>query len=126
MLISFKSIARQNENENVIEFSSQVEFENENDFFSYRFDEPSNKIANLIEIKKDGTLVRIFAGQTSLELELNKDIEIIYKIDKSQIFLLTHMNKIEIKSENDINFKYFLKDFSKNLIGEFEIFLKII
>lgn len=125
MLINFKSVAKQEEDEKKIEFSSKLEFEENEEWYSYTFNEPSNKITNLIEVKKDLTVVKIFAGATSLELELENDVEIIYKIENSRMFLYTYMSKINFISKKELSFEYELKDNQRKRVGEFQIFLKV-
>ncbi|APJ38554.1 hypothetical protein [Mycoplasmopsis pullorum] len=134
MTIEFKSKILQGSNEPVYtNFEAKLERLNELDFDVLLFNEPSQNVANRIEINSSD--VNIFAGPTTLNLSLNKwvDVEFIvnYGTNKNQTFLINTFLKslTHTKNENEEVYKlnYILSQNrdENNLIGEFFIDLVI-
>ncbi|TNK84183.1 hypothetical protein C4M92_03815, partial [Mycoplasmopsis pullorum] len=75
MTIEFKSKILQGSNEPVYtNFEAKLERLNELDFDVLLFNEPSQNVANRIEINSSD--VNIFAGPTTLNLSLNKWVDV--------------------------------------------------
>ncbi|MEE3928447.1 hypothetical protein V2E24_02545 [Mycoplasmopsis ciconiae] len=136
MKIKFRSVANSplQKEPQVIEFSSDLERSFEEGMDILTFIEPNQNIHNRIEVSKDK--VNIFAGLSTINMELNKAVDNYYiqqTPDGKQIkIVLTWLlNKIEHIFETSTKEIYKLgykltqnNDFS-NIIGDFEITLEI-
>ncbi|EFF41774.1 hypothetical protein [Mycoplasmopsis alligatoris] len=130
MKIKFLSISLQNERENKIEFTSELTRRAEEEYDVLFFHEPSQKIANQIEISK--TRVNIFAGPTTLILKLNQWVENpfeqVFEGKTNSFSLFTYLHSLEFdQATSTYNFKYEIAPQAKseNLIGEFNVKLVI-
>ena len=121
MKITFKSIAKNNDKENKIEFDAPVKISNENNMRVFEFEEPSHKVMNRIEFSEKK--VNIFAGPSTINLELNKKIFNSYQTPNGLISFESFLQNIEIK-ENNVNIKYYLSQNDKKF-GDFDIKLII-
>ena len=121
MKITFKSIAKTNEKENKIEFSAPVKITNENNMKIFEFEEPTHKVMNRIEFSEKK--VNIFAGPSTINLELNKKISNNYETPAGLITFESFLEDIKIK-EKIINIKYYLSQNNKKF-GDFNITLII-
>ncbi len=121
MKITFKSIAKNNDKENKIEFDAPVKISNENNMRVFEFEEPSHKVMNRIEFSEKK--VNIFAGPSTINLELNKKIFNSYQTPNGLISFESFLQNIEIK-QNNVNIKYYLSQNDKKF-GDFDIKLII-
>ena len=121
MKITFKSIAKNNDKENKIEFDAPVKISNENNMRVFEFEEPSHKVMNRIEFSEKK--VNIFAGPSTINLELNKKIFNSYQTPNGLISFESFLQNIEIK-KNNVNIKYYLSQNDKKF-GDFDIKLII-
>lgn len=123
MKIKFKSLNKLTPDKNRFEFTSFVEIGEWDNFKTYEFIEPSNKVMNRIEVSDNK--VNIIAGPSYLNLVLNEDVENQYQTDYGLINLVVNMSYLEIKKDN-INFAYKLYDIENVVIGDFVIELEFI
>lgn len=123
MKIKFKSLNKLTPDKNRFEFTSFVEIGEWDNFKTYEFIEPSNKVMNRIEVSDNK--VNIIAGPSYLNLVLNEDVENQYQTDYGLINLAVNMSYLEIKKDN-INFAYKLYDIENVVIGDFVIELEFI
>lgn len=123
MKIKFKSLNKLTPDKNRFEFTSFVEIGEWDNFKTYEFIEPSNKVMNRIEVSDNK--VNIIAGPSYLNLVLNEDVENQYQTDYGLINLVVNMSYLEFK-KNNINFAYKLYDIENVVIGDFVIELEFI
>lgn len=121
MKIIFKSIAKANDKENKIQFTAPVKINNENNMKIFEFEEPTHKIMNRIEFSEKK--VNIFAGPSTINLELNKKIFNNYETPAGLISFESFLEEIKIKEKN-VNIKYHLIQNNKKF-GKFNITLII-
>lgn len=122
MTINFKSIIFQNEEEKTIEFTTQVKESNDFGFNVLEFKEPQSGIMNRIEISD--RYINIFAGTSTLNLELETPVTVRYQLSGQIINMVTTMTSLEI-SDTIKEFKYNIKTASGDLIGEYHLTLTI-
>jgi hypothetical protein len=122
MKIIFKSIATLEKEKKIIEFQAPVKIINENNMKIFEFREPSKNIMNRIEISKKK--VNIFAGPSTINLEINKMILNEYETIVGIIMFESFLKKIIFK-KNDIKIFYYLSQNNKKF-GNFEISIIII
>ncbi|MCP4336936.1 MAG: DUF1934 domain-containing protein [Mycoplasma sp.] len=120
--IKFSSIINHNGDETKISFKAPVTIGEFKEFKSYDFIEPENKVANKIEVSDNK--VNIFAGASTIELELDKVVSIKYKIPEGMLFLDTHMTELKNKNQEKIEFKYSLSQ-NGEILGNYHITLEI-
>ncbi|WP_036452279.1 hypothetical protein [Mycoplasma buteonis] len=130
MKINFKSIIRQNEQEQTIQFDSPVTITDENGFKVFSFTEPSLEVENRIEISDKE--INIYAGSSTVHLK--KDEKTEFNLDltlddgKEYSFtLVSNWYKSNFQDPNFYSFEYSLaKSFEdEDLIGSYHIELTI-
>lgn len=122
MTITFTSIIKgQNDEDNRIQFTSELTMDKYNEFDVFEFLEPQNNIMNRIEVSDNA--LNIFAGPTTLNLELNQDIENVFETGQGPFILVANLSKLD-KKENNVFLEYTLKS-GKTLIGSYEISLEV-
>lgn len=123
MIIKFKSTyGKTNDDLDVIEFTSQLKKSMDESMMVLEFIEPSNNIQNRIEC--NGKKASIYAGPTTIDLELNKSIKNNFVTEHGTLIIISFMNEIII-SDNLIKINYSLNDEIGNLINMFFIELHI-
>ena len=122
MTITFKSTYGQNENQQEIEFTSQLTKSIDQNMNVLEFIEPSNNIQNRIEYNE--SKVTIYAGPTTIDLEMNKKIKNNFVTEHGTIIIVSLLEKLVLKDKN-IKLKYILTDEEGNLINNFKIHLII-
>ncbi len=122
MTITFKSTYGQNENQQEIEFTSQLTKSIDQDMNVLEFIEPSNNIQNRIEYNE--SKVTIYAGPTTIDLEMNKKIKNNFVTEHGTIIIVSFLEKLILDDKN-IKLKYVLSDEKGNLINNFKIHLVI-
>ena len=124
MKITFKSIVKQNDNENVIEFTSELTLSEWDGFKVYEFKEPSRGEMNRIEIKDK--FVNIFAGPSTFNLELDKTVVNNYQVaGMDQVIpLVALLNSVTKLDGDDYTFNYSMYN-NGNEIGNYEITLNV-
>ncbi len=122
MTITFKSTYGQNENQQEIEFTSQLTKSIDQDMNVLEFIEPSNNIQNRIEYNE--SKVTIYAGPTTIDLEMNKKIKNNFITEHGTIIIVSLLEKLVLNDKN-IKLKYILTDEEGNLINNFKIHLII-
>ncbi len=123
MTIIFKSIYGINEDKNEIQFVAKLKKSIDNDMSILEFIEPSNNVQNRIEYNNDK--VSIYAGRTTIDLELNKEIKNNFITEHGTIIIISILKNL-IVTDNLVEIKYWLNDKKGNLINEFEISLTIL
>lgn len=107
-----------------IKFSAELNKFEEDGFSILEFVEPSQKIQNRIEYNE--SIIRIIAGPTFLELELNNKIKNNFQTDQGVIILSTFLKTFNNANDSKIEFSYDLLNIEDKLINSFEIKLEII
>ncbi len=120
--ILFKSNINHNGTKDEISFESEVQVGEFNNFITYEFKEPQNNMMNRIEVSD--SKVNIFAGPSSINLELNKKIEIKYQTPHGELFLDSFMTKLNNKNKNNVEFEYSLSK-GDEVLGNYKILLQI-
>ncbi|UUM19944.1 MULTISPECIES: DUF1934 family protein [unclassified Mycoplasma] len=133
MKIKFKSIVFQNNNEKEIEFSAPVELTKEGEFQVLSFYEPSNNIANRIEISNQR--INIFAGPTTLYIILdpNQSALNVFELQTPEgigreMDFYTQIIKHEFDYGKQYFFEYELfqkQSDKKEVFGNFKIYLTL-
>ena len=121
MTIKFHSEIEQGGQNNVIEFKSTVNVTKDGDFDVYEFKEPQQGIMNRIEVSKD--TINIYAGSSTINLELNKVIKIEYATPSGTIYLSSLLLNLK-KSKDKVNFEYSLSSGDSEL-GRYNLTLTI-
>ena len=121
MTITFISNIKNNDSKNRIEFTAPVQISQMNEYEVFEFIEPSQNVANRIEVSEKN--VNIFAGPSTINLELKELIRNEYTTINGNIFFDSFMDQLKIK-ENKIEFHYKLLQ-NNNAFGEFKIELNI-
>ncbi|MDK2819281.1 MAG: hypothetical protein KFW07_00435 [Mycoplasmataceae bacterium] len=123
MIIKFKSTyGKSNDDMDIIEFTSQLKKFVDGSMTVLEFIEPSNNIQNRIEY--NDKKVSIYAGPTTIDLEINKLIKNNFVTEHGTIIIVSFMRDIKI-NHNLINISYSLNDEIGNLINNFFIELHI-
>jgi hypothetical protein len=122
MTITFKSSYGKNEEKQEIEFTSKLTKSIDKDMNVLEFIEPSNNIQNRIEY--NSSKVTIYAGPTTIDLEINKKIKNNFVTEHGTIIIVSFLEKLFLEGE-DIKLKYTLTDEKDNLINNFKIHLII-
>lgn len=122
MTITFKSSYGQNENIQEIEFVSQLKKSVDKNMNVLEFIEPSNNIQNRIEYNE--TRVTIYAGQTTIDLEQDKEVKNNFVTEHGTIIIISLLKKLVV-SDNNVSLEYILNDRTGNLINNFKIDLII-
>jgi PKD repeat protein len=118
MTITFKSSYGQKEEKQEIEFTSKLTKSVDNGMNVLEFIEPSNNIQNRIEY--NDSKVTIYAGPTTIDLEINKKIKNNFVTEHGTIIIISLLQELIIENE-DVKLKYILTDEKDNLINNFEI-----
>ena len=122
MNITFKSIIKNsNDDKNVIEFTAPVKKSFEHNMDIYEFVEPEHKVMNRIEVSKER--VNIFAGPSSINLELDKSVANSYQTPGGLLYFNSFLDKVNIKG-NISQFSYSLIQ-NNTKIGDFNIKITI-
>lgn len=122
MKITFTSlIIDAQKKESRFHFSAPLVIGKWNEFVVYEFVEPSNQELNRIEVSQDA--VNIIAGPNTINLELEKDIDVLYKTNVGEIIFTSRLNKLKMQ-EDEVEFNYSLSDHG-NEIGNYTIKLNI-
>lgn len=121
MQITFTSIIKgQGDVDNKIQFTSELFKDQYEEFEVFEFMEPQNNVMNRIEVSD--TALNIFAGPTTLNLELNKEIQNVFETGQGPFIL--NANLLKLVRENQLTkLEYTLKSGS-SLIGSYEITLE--
>ncbi len=111
MKINFKSIRKDNNNpENIIQFSSRLEIEQEGGFTCLIFTENRDGkiITNRLEYNTD--TLRIYSGITSLHCKLNEAIKnnLVLNDHRQHFYIYTKMINMDISDENYLVFEYLI------------------
>jgi len=122
MTIQFKSNYGKDEEKNEIAFTAKLKKSIDKEMSVLEFIEPSNNIQNRIEYNYEK--VSIYAGPTTIDLELNKKIKNNFVTDHGTIIIISFLQNLNIE-ENKIKFNYNLNDEVGNIINNFEIELII-
>lgn len=120
MNIKFKSEIIQNQElVNTIVFDAKVDIEKLDDnFTSYSFIEPSNNIANIIDVSANQ--VKIHVGPSTLYLKLQENCFVDYQTEYGIITFVSFLETLEIE-EKEIRMQYVLRKSNKELIGQYKI-----
>ena len=121
MTIKFHSNIQQGDQDNVIEFKSSVNLTKDGVFDVYEFKEPQQGIMNRIEVSKDS--VNIYAGSSTINLELNKIMKIEYATPSGTIYLNSLLLSLK-KTKDKVNFEYTLSTIDTEL-GRYNLTLTI-
>lgn len=125
MLITFKSDITGPQT-NKIEFTAKVITSVWEQYNVYEFIDPQTNTMNRIEVSD--TSVNIVAGINTMNLLLGQDMNQTYLGDPegiNKISFVSHLLHIDNSNQENINFEYTLKDLGGNLIGNYNITLKI-
>ena len=122
MTINFKSIIHQNNEDKTIEFTSELKVSNEFGFDVLEFKEPQAGVMNRIEISD--RFVNIFAGTSTLNLELDNPITVQYQLGDQMINMITNMTSLTI-SDTVKEFEYNIQNPSGELLGSYHLTLTI-
>lgn len=122
MTITFKSIYGKDDNKEEVIFTSHLDKWKDKDTNVLEFLEPSNNIKNRIDYNDQK--ISIYAGPTTIDLELGKEIKNNFVTDHGTIIIISKLEGLVI-TENNIEFQYTLNDKSGNLINNFKIKLVI-
>lgn len=120
MNIVFTSLITKQGEDNKIEFTAPVNVSKENGFDVYEFNEPSQNVANRIEVSAES--INIFAGPSSINLVLNRKVQNEYQTPHGLIYFISELHKVELK-DNGAIFSYTLSNVD-DIIGNFDITLK--
>lgn len=123
MTVTFTSIIKANDNENKIEFTSEVTLGENGEYKTFAFKEPQAGEHNLIEVSEDK--VNIFAGHNTLNLSLGeKWLNEFMVPGMGNLFFETHLHYIEA-SEDLVDFEYSLHNQDQVKLGDYRIILKV-
>ncbi len=120
--INFISNIDHNGDKQEISFQSAVEVTKYEGLTSYEFKEPNMNVMNRIEVSE--TQVNIFAGSSSINLELNKSINIEYQTPNGTLLLDSFLEKMDCSNLDDVKFQYTLSQ-KDEIVGRYNINLKI-
>ncbi len=120
--IKFISNIRQGGETQTISFESSVQVGNYDSFQTYEFKEPSMQVMNRIEVSE--THANIFAGQSTINLILDKTLKIQYQTPHGILLLDSHMSYMNCSDPNNISFQYSLSN-DGEVVGSYEIKLQI-
>ncbi|CAM9108839.1 DUF1934 domain-containing protein [Mycoplasma marinum] len=104
-----------------ISFDAAVTIDTYQEFTTYEFKEPNMNVMNKIEVSE--TAVNIFAGPSSINLELNKTVAIQYQTPHGILLLNSHMSALTINEDN-VKIQYSLAN-QEDIVGNYEIILEI-
>ena len=121
MNITFTSHIEQNGEKNKIEFTSEVTVSKTDNFKIYEFKDPSSGVFNRIEVSN--SKANIFAGASTINLELNKDVDNRFETPVGIQILKSHMTKLESESGRE-EFTYTL-ELNNQTLGSYNIILKV-
>ena len=119
MTIKFRSEMEQAGQKNEVEFVSDVKVTKELDFDVYEFKEPQQGLMNRIEVSDK--IVNIFAGSSTINLELDKILNIEYKTPAGIMYLSSLLISLK-KLDNGVNFEYTISS-GKNEMGRYNLTL---
>lgn len=121
MNITFTSLIEQNGENNKIEFVSAVTVTEADGFKIYEFKEPSTGTFNRIEVSDKA--VNIFAGSSTINLELNKRVDNRFETPVGIQILTSHMT--ELASESGRVELLYTLEMNGQLVGSYNIILTI-
>ena len=121
MTITFKSTTKGQGDANPIEFTAPVVVSQLEDLVVYEFAEPSNNVMNRIEF--NDKYVNIFAGPSTINLQLGEKIYNEYVTPQGAIAFDADLLKVETKN-NKTNITYELSQVN-NPFGKFHIELTL-
>ena len=121
MTITFKSTTKGQGESNPIEFTAPVVVSQLEDLVVYEFAEPSNNVMNRIEF--NDKYVNIFAGPSTINLQLGEKIYNEYVTPQGSIAFDADLLKVETKN-NKTNITYELSQVN-NPFGKFHIELTL-
>ncbi len=120
--ITFISNINHNGDTQEISFEAAVDITSYEGFTVYEFKEPNMNVMNRIEIAPD--YANIFAGPSTINLELNKTIAIQYETPQGILLLDSHLEEMDCSDENNVKFQYTLSQ-QDQIVGRYNIELKI-
>lgn len=124
MIIKFKSEFGIEKNaKQEIKFMTKLSKSEENGFVILEFVEPSKKVQNRIEYNQ--SIIRIIAGPTYLELELNQKIKNNFQTEQGLIILTTFLKEFQNENDKKISFSYDILNINNILVNSFKISLEI-
>ena len=121
MNITFTSLIKQGGEDNKIEFTSAVTVTEADGFKIYEFKDPSNGVFNRIEVSDKA--VNIFAGSSTINLELNKRVDNRFETPVGIQILTSNMTKLE--SESGREELLYTLEMNGQMVGSYNIILMI-
>ncbi|MBD5788557.1 hypothetical protein MSGX11T_00814 [Mycoplasma synoviae GX11-T] len=131
MKINFKSTILQNGETKEFDFTAPVDIDRYEDMDTFSFTEPTQNVANRIEISHKK--INIFAGPTTLFIEKDKNLASPFILNTPdgkvmEVNFYTRLLNLEIDPLNKYKFEYILyhlNDYQEDVIGNFKIELTI-
>lgn len=131
MKINFKSTILQNGETKEFDFTAPVDIDRYEDMDTFSFIEPTQNVANRIEISHKK--INIFAGPTTLFIEKDKNLASPFILNTPdgkvmEVNFYTRLLNLEIDPLNKYKFEYILyrlNDYQEDVIGNFKIELTI-
>ena len=121
MTITFTSNIDQNGHKDKVKFTSDVITSDYEDFKVFEFSEPSQGVQNRIEISS--SKVNIFAGPSTINLDLYKKTTIEYFTPQGSLYMQGELLDLQSK-ENEYFFHYKLIN-GIDAVGEYKITIEI-
>ena len=119
MTIKFHSEMEQGGEKNKVEFVAEGTVTKEMDFDVFEFKEPQQGIMNRIEVSDK--VINIFAGTSTINLELDKILKIEYNTPAGVMYLSSLLISLK-KIKDGVNFEYTISS-GNNEVGRYNLTL---